>query len=45
MHSDDTSASKTKRKIADPIQELEEANFELYKKVGAMEAQLTDKVD
>ena len=38
------SARGSKRKMVDPLEELEQLNFELYKKVGALEAQLQEKV-
>lgn len=34
---------RPKQKTVDPLDELEQLNFELYKKVNALEAQLTDR--
>lgn len=38
-----TTSQRGKPKPVDPLDELEQLNFELYKKVNALEAQLTDK--
>ena len=37
------SARGSKRRAVDPLEELEQLNFELFKKVGLLEAQLQEK--
>lgn len=38
------SSRGSKRRTQDPQEELEQLNFELFKRVGALEAQLQEKV-